>query len=181
MTGRNNARLRLEHSYKQKEYMYWKYIQLKNVFQREPFKIERIHPKTQQLYQYLRLQSHSSPILGKLRRVLYDDFGKRKVSEELEKLLKSRITLAVWYMDDGYYYQRDKSIHIYLPSYSVKEITCLVDIFAKNFSLTPKWYCRKDKKSCHLNFTGEEKDKFVKKVRPYILPYFYYKLPPLTP
>ena len=176
-TGEKNARLRLEHSYNQKEYMYWKYDQLKNVFADKPKKIARIHPKTKQTYKYLRLQSHSSPIFGKLHTKLYDSTGKRKVTEDIKKLLKHPLSLAVWYMDDGYYYRRDKSAHIYIPLLPEDQIKLLIDALLENCGLMPGWYCRPDRKGCQLNFVGKEKDKLFDCIRPYILPCFNYKLP----
>lgn len=180
-TGKNNARLRIEHSYNQKEYVHWKYEQFKNIFASKPKKIARKHPKSKQIYYYLRLQSHSSPVFGKLRKILYDnDSGERRIVPELASLLKSGLTLAVWYMDDGFWYERDKSAHIYVPKFTQKEMKQLVSILGEQYGIKPKWYCRPDRKGCQLNFTGYEKDALFRIIQPYIIPYFNYKLP-LTP
>ncbi len=179
-TGKKNARLRLEHSLKQADYINWKYEQLINIFQTKPKKIERIHPQIKQKYCYLRLQSHSSPIFGKLRKKLYDESGKRIIPEDIHKLLKSRLTLAVWYMDNGYYSKRDKSVHICLPPLKVKEIKYLINALSENFGLRPKWYYRPDGKGCQLNFTGKQKDLLFRIIRPSIIPSLSYKLS-LTP
>jgi hypothetical protein len=126
------------------------------------------------------LQSQSSPFFGKLRKLFYAETGKRKIDKEIGKILKSNLTLAVWYMDDGYYYKRDKSAHLYLPALSEIEINNLLKALENNYQLKPKWYCRPDRKSCQLTFTGEQKDLLFKLIRPHIIPYFNYKLP-LTP
>jgi hypothetical protein len=39
-TGKRNARLKLEHSEKQKDYIFWKYEELKNLMQDRPKRIE---------------------------------------------------------------------------------------------------------------------------------------------
>lgn len=179
-TGKQNARLRIEHSYKQREYVYWKYKELQNLFASKPKKVLRIHPKSNQKYTYLRLQSHSSPLFGRLRRVFYEESGRRKVSQELSSLLNSNLTLAVWYMDDGYYCREDKSAHLYLSQFSKSELECLIAILQNNYGLQTKWYCHPVKKSCQLNFTGEAKNRLFQLVKPYILPCFNYKIP-LTP
>ncbi len=62
-TGQKNARLRVEHSAKQKHYIDWIYDHLNNVFTDKPKYIVRKHPKTRKNYEYYRLQSNSSPIL----------------------------------------------------------------------------------------------------------------------
>lgn len=175
-TGENNARLRIEHSLKQKEYIDWKYQELYNLFQNKPKKVDRIHPKSKKMYSYLRLQSHSSPFFGKLRRIFYNNQNKRKIDESYSGILNNNLTLAVWYMDDGYYYARDKSAHLYLPAINKKEINCLIKIFNDNYNLFPKYYCRKDKKACQLNFTGKDKDLLFKLINSYIISYFSYKL-----
>lgn len=180
-TGRLNARLRLEHSLKQNDYVNWKYDQLKNLFQTRPKRINRVHPKTKKTYSYLRLQSHASPFLGELRKMLYSqNNNNRQIIKGLDKLLKTGITLAVWYMDDGYYDKRDKSAHIYLPKLKEEEIIRLIRVLEVNFGLRPNWYCRPDKESCQLNFTGQQKDMLIKIIKPYIIPSLRYKLP-LTP
>src|SRR3990167_10343837 len=94
-TGKTNARLRLEHSAKQKSYLEWKYEVLKNFMQAPPKHIERVNPVWQRTYEYYRCQTHASPYLGKLRRLFYN--GNRKViPENIQSLLKAPQSLAVW-------------------------------------------------------------------------------------
>jgi hypothetical protein len=97
-TGKRNARLKLEHSEKQKDYIFWKYEELKNLMQDRPKRIERFNPKWGKTYVYYRCQTHSMPLLGRYKRYFYDEGGKKKVPENIEKLLRSPLSLAVWYM-----------------------------------------------------------------------------------
>lgn len=175
-TGLKNARLRLEHSAKQREYMDWIFQSLSNLFETKPKPLSRQHPKTKQIYHYYRLQSHSSPVFGKLRRQFYYD-NQKIIPENINKLLSSRLTLAVWYMDDGYYYRRDKSAHIYLSRLDHFSRQRLLKCLKDNFSLLAKIYCRPDRRACQLNFSGPNKDKLFELVRPYMIPMFNYKLP----
>ncbi len=175
-TGKKNARLRLECGAKNKFYLDWLYEQLSNLFAHKPKKITRRHPLNQRIYHYYRLQSHSSPFLGKLRRQFYPE-GKKIIPPNIKKLLKLNLTLAVWYMDDGYWYERDKSAHIYLPRLKENDQKRLLEALAQNFKLRAKIYCRPDRKGCQLNFVGEQKDRLFQLIRPYILPNFSYKMP----
>lgn len=177
MTGKKNARLRLEHSAKQEEYMNWLYDQLKNLFTKKPVYLERVHPRTKNVNRYHRLQSQSSPFFGKLRRKFYDEDGKKIIPEDIEKYLKYARTLAVWYMDDGYYYKRDKSAHIYIPKYSEEDLERLVSVIEINFSIKTKVYCRPDRNACHLTFNGKDLERFSQLVRPYLIESMKYKLP----
>ncbi len=176
-TGSKNARLRLEHSLKQQAYMYWKYSQLENLFQSKPKLLKRIHPKSKRTYEYVRLQSHSSPVLGKLRQQFYDEDGEKILPENMDAVLKSPLTIAVWYMDDGYYDKRDKSAHIYLQRLDNSELERLAKAFHRQHNIQPKWYCRTDRKGCQLNFTGIEKQKLMVLINPYLIDEMRYKTP----
>lgn len=175
-TGKQNARLRLEHSYKQEAYMAWLHQQLENLFTHKPTKMKRVHPATKKTYGYVRLQSHSSPWFGKLRNQFYPN-GKKTIPEKIGQFLKTSRTLAVWYMDDGYYYQRDKSAHIYMQKFSEAEICRLVQTFEKQFSIRPKVYCRPNRQACQLTINGQDLKRFVRLIRPHIIPSMEYKLP----
>lgn len=174
-TGKKNARLRIEHSVKQTAYVNWKYKQLENLFAHKPKKVVRKHPSNQQSYSYLRLQSHSSPWFGKLRQQFYAN-NKKIIPDSISTYISSPLSLAVWYMDDGYYYQRDKSAHIYLPAFGKGDISKLIKALKEKHNLNPGWYCRPDKKSCQLNFTGKNKDKLFTLISPYIIEELKYKI-----
>lgn len=175
-TGKKNARLRIEHSAKQKVYVYWIYRSLENLFVDQPKKISRRHPTSKQLYHYYRLQSQSAPIFGKLHSKFYQA-GKKIIPKDIAGLLTYRLTLAVWYMDDGYYDKRDKSAHIYLQKLTLDSQRRLLKCLQDNFGITAKIYCRPDREACQINFTGKAKDRLVELIRPYIIPEFNYKLP----
>jgi hypothetical protein len=175
-TGAHNARLRVEHSEKQVAYAQWIFQQLENLFTRKPQRLSRIHPKTQRTYSYVRLQSHSSPWFGELRSVAYSNKTKN-IASLVENYLHTARTLAVWYMDDGYYYAKDKSAHIYLPKISVDELQRIVKVFVGRFGITPHTYCRPDRASCHLTFNGAHLKKFVQLIQPHVIVSMRYKIP----
>lgn len=176
-TGVKNARLRIEHSLKQKEYAEWIYKELKNLFAHAPHSLQRVHPFTKRTYEYVRLQSHSSPWFGKLRKIFYEN-GKKRIPNEISRFLSSPLTLAVWYMDDGYYYQKDKSAHIYLPKYSANELMRLINAIERRFAFRAKYYCRPDRRACHLTINGDDLRRFAQIIRPYMIAGMQYKIPP---
>lgn len=178
-TGQHNARLRLEHSSKQREYIEWKYHELKDLFGRRPVALERVHPLSGRTYHYLRLQSNASPALGALRMVFYQN-NRKIFPERLDHFLVSPLTLAVWYMDDGYLYGRDQMAFIYLPSYSEQNLDRLTEHLTKQFSLNATWHCSRRKQSCHISFPVAETQKLSALINEYIIPSLKYKLP-LTP
>jgi hypothetical protein len=175
-TGKRNARLKLEHSEKQKDYIFWKYEELKNLMQDRPKRIERFNPRWGKTYVYYRCQTHSMPLLGRYKRYFYDEGGKKRVPENIEKLLRSPLSLAVWYMDDGHYYARDGVGYIYLPKYSPEDLERLLGALKNNFGLEPKLI--KKKGYPVLYFPREEFEKLMAIIKPHVPDFMKYKTSP---
>lgn len=172
-TGKKNARLRLEHGGNQKEYLLWKVKKLGKLFQGKPKYLERIHPISKRKYSYWRHQSQSLPYLGKLRNIFYPD-GKKKIPEDLEKYL-TPVTLAVWYMDDGYYYLRDNCSYLYLGNVTQKKAEIVAQVLFKKFSIIAR--VKQKKKGYAIYFPPKETQKLKKIIKGHIIHQFNYKLP----
>ena len=172
-TGKKNARLRLEHGGKQKEYLLWKVKRLGKLFQGKPKYLERVHPISKRRYSYWRHQSQSTPYLRKLREIFYPD-GKKRIPEDLERYL-TPMTLAVWYMDDGYYYSRDRCSYLYLGNVSRKEAEIVAQTFFRKFNISSR--VKQKKKGYAIYFSPRETQKLKNLIKDYILPQFNYKLP----
>ncbi len=175
-TGKRNARLRLEHSLKQKKYLEWKISLLPLQFQGVKH-IDRIHPKTRKKYSYVRAQSDASPILGKMRSLFYP-YGKKQIPENLSRYLRHPLGLAVWYMDDGYYSNRshDRSVHIYLGKVTEKEAHSAREAIEKRF-LLKSTVVNKKEKGFLLYFSPKETKKFFSVIQRYVIEEMRYKLP----
>lgn len=172
-TGKKNARLRLEHGSRQKDYLLWKVKNLDKLFQGKPKYLERIHPITKRKYCYWRHQSQSTPYLGKLRKIFYPD-NKKRISKDLEKYL-TPLALAVWYMDDGYYYSRDKCSYLYLGNVTREESEIVRQVLLKKFQLLTR--VKRKKKGYAVYFPPKEARKLKTLIKDYIINYFNYKLP----
>jgi len=172
-TGKSNARLRLEHGVKQKDYLVWKANAFPRLFQGKPKEVSRKHPKSKKIYYYWRVQSDSSPELGRWRKYFYKN-GKKKIPQDLKKYLDG-LALAVWYMDDGYYYERDNVSYLYLGRVSEEEAKITSEALRENFVINSTIYDKK-KKGFALYFPRGESEKLWKIVEPYMLDLFRYKL-----
>lgn len=180
-TGKKNSRMRLEHGIKQKEYLLWKMKELPDLFLGKPKILKRLHPLTGKTYEYIRHQSNSSPFLGNLRRIFYPE-DKKIIPANLKKFLKHPLTLAVWYMDDGYYSRKkdDKTAYLYFGRITREEAKIVQKVLRENFSLETSIVDKK-KKGMALRFFAKDSDKLANLIKPYILPLFFYKLPdPVT-
>lgn len=172
-TGKLNARLRLEQSSKQKEYLEWKVSLLKNYFQSKMQVLKRTNPVWNKTYEYVRLQSTSSSELGKLQRIFYKDSVKI-IPITINTLLKHPLSLAIWFMDDGYYYFRDRMAYLYIPNFDEESIQNLLLACKSNFALLP--VCKQKKKGRVLIFNVSETQKLMKLITPFIIPSMRYKI-----
>jgi len=173
-TGEKNARLRLEHSQKQKDYVLWKGNIFGRLFQGKPNHLERVHPKSKETYKYCRWQSTATPAFGKWRKYFYPN-GKKIIPSDLGKFLNDPISLAVWYMDDGYFGEKDKNSFIYLGRVTRAEGEVLQKAIEKNFCVSPTLYDKKNK-GFALFFGVEETKKFHHLIKPFIIDSLKYKL-----
>ena len=174
-TGKNNARLRLEHSLKQRDYLLWKCKTLNNFFQKKPEILTRNNLKFGKSYQYIRNQSYSGLEFGRLHQLFYVD-GKRVIPDKISKLLKDPMSLAVWFMDDGYFYQRDKVAYIYLPRLDSNSINNLLFALKLNYGLSPQLKIKK-RGEYVFNFSVKDTAKLIQIIKPYIIKSMSYKLP----
>ena len=177
-TGSKNARLRLEHGEKQKEYLSWKGQQFPRLFNGAPQHLKRVHPQTKKTYTYWRWQSNATPLLGIWRTQFYPG-GKKRIPENLAEYVSDPLALAVWYMDDGYYSPEQKHSFLYLGRVSRDEAEYAAEAIRQNFDLVPRIYDKKNK-GYALFFPVAETKKLHALIAPEILPSFAYKLS-LTP
>jgi len=172
-TGEKNSRLKLEHGINQKEYLFWKVKNLPQFFQGAPKYLERIHPITGRTYKYWRHQSQSGPFLGRLRKIFYRD-GRKIIPENIVNFLTPR-SIAVWYMDDGYYYPRDRCSYLYLGNVIRENAQRVAQTLNSKFNLNCRVLAKK--KGFAIYFPPSEAIKLKSMIKDYIIDLFKYKLP----
>lgn len=173
-TGSQNARLRFEHSCAQSAYLRWKMAKIGHLFQGKVSQIERKHPISQETYCTMRAQSDSSALLGKWRKLFYPG-EKKKIPDDLKEYL-GPLALAVWYMDDGYYYQRDRCSYIYLGMVSGAEAEIVQNAIRENFEIVTIILDKK-KKGMVIYFSPQESKKLQVLISQYVIEEMRYKLP----
>lgn len=172
-TSKHAARLRIEQSAKQKFYAQWKYEQFQQVMQGKPVSLTRFNPYYQRTYQYMRCQTVALPELGWFREQFYTQRGLKRVPANIQTLL-TPLALAIWYMDDGYFYRRDSAAYIYLSNLSAQSIARIRRALALRYDLHPHLYQKKLGKCFY--FPVAETKKLLKTVKSFILPQFQYKV-----
>lgn len=157
--GNANSRLQIRHSIKQKEYVDWCFLQLRE--------FTSCYPR--QLKNSYFFRTKGLPVFTKQRELWYQ--GKRKILPK--KLAVSPFILTVWYMDDGYYDTRRESVWLCTRCYSLLEINRLRDILLRMGIASG---VVKDRSHFKIRVLSKDRDKFIRQVKPYIIPSLLYKI-----
>jgi hypothetical protein len=64
--------------------------------------------------------------------------GRKRIPQQLPELLTDLLGLAVWYMDDGYYFPRERECYLYLGTVSTEEAQTAQAAVATNFEVSPR-------------------------------------------
>lgn len=161
--GRSDAFLEINHSFKAKDYVDYKFKSLKRLCKSAPKK--RIGNNERVAYRFYAKQD---PEISKI----YLDFYRNKkkiIPNNLE--LNSRI-LAIWYMDDGSR-SRDSDIYLNCQQFSLKDQKKLVVALRR---MGIKSRLNKDKKYYRIRILKESIGDFMKIISPYIVDSMRYKL-----
>src|SRR3989344_4728894 len=119
--------------------------------------------------------------LDKLRDLFYPE-GKKIIPKDINKILTSPISLAVWFMDDGTLDYRPKdhcAFHLCTNCFTKEDTSKLIDVLKNNFGIVSSLHytlCR-GKRHCRIYIGAQGRDRFIELITPYILACFKYKLP----
>jgi recombination protein RecA len=172
--GYRGTRLQVKQSEEKREYVFWLYDQFTNLTKTPP----QQRKDTRQWYFGTRFYED----LEDFRKIFYSD-RKKVLPANIADLIRSPLTLAVWFMDDGRLDFRVKShyaYHISTDSFTESEVMLLQNVLLEKFGIAAKTYlslCR-GKRYPKLYIGKEGRDRFTELVAPYILPCFGYKIPP---
>ena len=161
--GRSNALLEINHSYRQKEYVDWKYETLKNVSASPP----KARNSNGARIAY-RFHSKQLPEFSEFHALFYKN-GRKKIPAGL---VLDPIILAVWYMDDGSRC-READYYFNTQQYDIadqKKLIGLLHMRGLEANLN------RDKIYWRLRLRVASRVLFKKLVMPHIIPSMYYKL-----
>jgi len=161
--GRKNALLEINHSFKQKEYVDWKYNILANISASPP----KVRNSNGKRIAY-RFYSKQLPELTRFHELFYGS-GKKSISEHI---VIDPVILAIWYMDDGSRCS-DSDYYLNTQQYNIEDQYRLIN---KLGNLGLKTNINKDKTYWRLRFLTLSLQKLKKIISPYIIPSMYYKL-----
>ena len=129
----NSARVRFDHSIKQRDYIEWKYkiltpycttLRLYTVFDK----------RTQQYYEKIRFNSKTLPIFNTFRNHFYVG-QKKRIPSNISDYLNSALALAIWYCDDGGKKKDCKAYRLHTNCFSFYDVELLQGALKNNFAL----------------------------------------------
>ena len=155
------------------EYVEWLFGQLKNIC---PSEIKQRKDNGQKYF-------YTSP--NKDLNIFQELFYRNKVKmvpKNIKEILKSPLSLAVWFMDDGTLDYRPKdhcAFHLCTNCFSKEDTQRLIETLKDNFDIESSLHytlCR-GKRHARIYIGSKGRGKFIKLISPYILNCFKYKLP----
>ena len=169
--AKHTARLRIHQSNKQKEYVFWKHENLKNLVSCGPrfTKVWHDEKRNKNHFSWY-FHTRSDEILGSIHKLFYRDKIKI-VPKKLLELLEP-MGLAVWYMDDGS--NNGNSITLNTHNFSVSEQEMLQGLLFNKFKI--KTTLVKDRSKYKIAINSHEYNKFINIVRPFVIPSMNYKI-----
>lgn len=119
--SKTNFRLKIEHSEKQKDYLFWKYRILKDLV--------LTPPKFRSINKSFSFRTISHPEITELEKIFCRN-DRKIIPESITEFIKNPIVLAVWFMDDGNIIKRNGKVygyHLNTQSFTRKENAMLIN------------------------------------------------------
>jgi hypothetical protein len=155
--GTANSRLQIRHAISQREYVDWIYGELAALVAKSP----------RQIHEAYFFRTRSYKFLTYLRQKFYPQ-GVKIVPEDI---FLSPLSLAIWFMDDGYVDQNAAYFCTHsFDSESLRRIQNLLLRYDLATSLI------KDRNHYKTRITVASTKKFIQLVKPYIIPSLLYKI-----
>src|SRR3990167_3753425 len=165
------SRLRVDHYEKHKDYIYW----LANEFlpfSLEPRQVFDFDKRNSKTYSRWHFSTRSLPIFDEFREMFYLN-GKKIVPKSISKLL-TPLSLAIWYMDDGFRRKDSKGFYLCTSSYTQEEHKVLQEVLFKRFMILTKVHHQRE--YLRMFIPSASANTFNGLIKPYVLPDLNYKL-----
>lgn len=163
MRKKTNAHLQITHSIKQKEYVDWKYLMLKNITSSAP----KVYLGNEGRIGY-RFFTRSIPELTEIYQKYYQ--SSEKVVTNITYL--SPIVLAVWYMDDGS--KSYRSCYFNCQKFNRFSQMNLIKSLER---LGLQTALNKDKKYTRIRVRTSSTPRLMDLIKPYVIESMRYKIP----
>lgn len=168
-----HSRLRVDQSQQQKEYVEWKYEVFQSWTISSPKLVDFFDLRTNKTYSHCRFTTLSLEVFDVYRDIFYYE-GRKRVPINLNSLLQSCRSIAVWYMDDGYRRSDCKGLYLCTSSFTLDEQYLLMSCLLDNFEIDTRIHWASG--NARLYIPAKSAEKFCKMIEPYIVESMSYKL-----
>lgn len=179
----SSSSIKMKQSTKQKEYLMWKYEELKEHVSLHSLQEHSTYDERyNKVYHTIIFYTNANTQIEEIVTQFYSS-GRKCVSKGILDNL-DELSLAVWHMDDGtvdwnfrskeYGWNSQPSISLCTDSFTVEECELIVEWFKTKYKLEPVIRFSA-KKHPHIKFNTKHTEKFLNIVRPYIIPSMQYK------
>jgi len=165
------TRMRVDHYDKHKAYVFWLAHEF-SPFSLVPRHIVEKDKRNGKNYGRWHFSTRSLPVFDEFRALFYKE-RRKIISSALVRLL-TPLSLAVWYMDDGFRRRDSKGFYLCTSSFSEAEQKILQHVLHVKFALTTTIHHQHD--LGRIFIPSAFADRFNQLVKPYILSIFQYKL-----
>lgn len=166
-------RLKIEHSFQQKDYVDWKYSMFRNWVLTKPVIRKYIAYRLER--KNYRFSTVSNGSLRFYAQQFYKN-GKKAIPKLIGKML-TPLALAIWFMDDGSIKSNQhKALVIHAQSFDKIDLEKIIKIIEDKFGIKSTLRKRNDGSGYAIYILSETVDKFIDLVKDYILPSMKYKL-----
>lgn len=166
-------RLRVDHTFKHKEYVDWLYNQFKDLCIKKPFALDRVDKRNGRIYSHYIFTTITDSSLLKYRNIFYKD-GKKVIPTNLKFLLKNALSLAIWYMDDGFKRSDCNSLYLCTSGFTLEEQKFLQEVLLNLYGFKTKIHFAGN--NTRIYFPVGSAKGFCDLIKPFVLPVFHYKL-----
>jgi len=170
---KTNARLEIGHSEKQKLYLFWKYRELRKFTSSKPHSLKIFDSRYNKLHTQWRFKTRINEFFTELHKIFYLK-NKKIISDKIYSLIKSPLSLTVWFMDDGGRRNDCYGMFLNTLSFTKKENITLSKCLKRNFSLNSNIHWVQD--GYRLYIPSKDAKHFCKLIYSHVIPSMRYKL-----
>lgn len=176
--GTDATVLKITHSIKQRDYLEWKRDIIQPMFEYPLQIIEAYNSAGNgKSYPVAKVLTRSNPQLKRLRKILYDAEGKKRLTPQILNALDDR-AVAIWYCDDGCLTtktERGATVILATNNFTHEEHLLMQEWFADIYSVHFNIYqCKAG--TYHLRRGISDSHKLLDRIAPYVVPSMRYKV-----
>lgn len=177
--GYDTTVLKITHSVKQRAYLEWKRDIIQPMFE-YPLSIVEAYNQAGngKSYPVAKVLTRSNPQLKRLRKIMYDANGVKRITPQILDALDDR-AVAIWYCDDGCLSKtvgRGATLVFSTDCFSKAEHELIREWFADVYGVYFNIYCYKKTGNYHLRRGISDAYKLLDRITPYVIPSLHYKV-----